>query len=101
MIDLDAKRAARREAKGKGPEVKLGGKVYELAPEMPFGAVEALKGLQTEETAAEALVDLTRALLGEHYEEMRPLLCMDDVNEFVGGIMEEYGVNAPLDSSAS
>lgn len=102
MIDLDKKRAARREAKGKGPEVTFGGAVYELAPEMPFEAIEALEGLQSEETAPAALVRLVRALLGEQYEAIKAAgLTTEDVNEFVGGIMEEYGVQSPLDSTAS
>lgn len=103
MIDLDAMRAARRATKGKGPEVVTGGETYELAPEMPFAVIEAMAGLADEKTAAGALVDMARALFGEHYEAVRSGLSMEDINELVGSVMGEYGVSnaAPLPSTAS
>lgn len=102
MIDLDKKRAARRETQGEGPKVTIGGNTYELATELPFDAIEAMEGLQSEETAAVALVRLTRALLGEHYEAIRAAgLSVDDLNELIGALMSEYGVERPLPSAAS
>lgn len=41
-VDLDAKRAARREARGDNPRVSLGGREYELVGEMPLALVEKL-----------------------------------------------------------
>lgn len=106
MIDLDAARAqreaARREADGKGPIVKLGGAEYELSPEMPYGVLEALVLVSDEDKAAGALTDLTKSLLGEHYESFLDAeLSMDDVNELLGGVLREYGMSSPLDSSSS
>src|SRR4051794_5598816 len=101
MIDLDKAKAARREAGGKGPEVTVGGKVYELSPEMPYAAIECLRGLEDKDTAASALVDLVQALLGEHHDEIKKSLSMDDVNELIGEIMAEYGVDDPLPSTVS
>jgi hypothetical protein len=102
MIDLDKSKAARREAKGEGPKVKFGGNEYELAPELPFAAIEALNGLQSDDTAAGALVDLAAAILGEHFEAVKAAgLSMDDINELIGSVMQEYGVDAPLPSTAS
>lgn len=101
MIDIDKKRAARREAKGEGPELMIGGNTYQLAPELPFGVLEAMAGLQDEDTAAAAMVDLTKALLGEHYAAILPSLTVDDVNDIVADVMEEYGLERPLPSPAS
>jgi len=103
-IDLDKARAARREAKGDGPKVIFGGEEYELSPELPFGVLEAMRGLMTggDESAPGALVDLTRALLGEHYDAFKATdPTVDDLNELIGGVMEEYGVESPLPSSDS
>lgn len=106
MIDLDAARskreAARREADGKGPIVKFGGGEYELAPELPYSVLEALRGLTVEETAAASLANMTEGMLGEHYAAfVATSPSMEDVNELVGGVMEEYGLASPLASSVS
>lgn len=100
-IDLDAARAARREAKGDGPVVKLDGKDYQMPPELPYEALEYMRGLNDPETAAGALVDVTRTLLGKHYEKVKSNMTFDDLEVFVQGAMEEYGVVSPLDSSTS
>lgn len=96
MIDLDKARAARRAIKGNGPVVRINGAEFQLAPELPFTALESLKGLGVAETAGASMVDLCQALLGEHYESIRADLSLDDLNELVSGIMEAYGVSAPL-----
>lgn len=101
-IDLDAKRAARREAQGVGPEVIFGGVTYELPAELPFGVLEAFRAFAKEETAPSALADVAQALLGEHYEAFKASKpSVADLNELIGGVMQEYGVADPLDSSAS
>lgn len=104
-VDLDKKRAERREAQGEGPKVVFGGITYELSPEVPYDVLEAFRGLALggEHTPA-ALADIARALLGKHYEAFRstdPPPSLDDLNELIGGVMEEYGVEAPLESSGS
>jgi hypothetical protein len=106
MIDLDKSRAARAEAKGIGPVVKIGGKDYQLAAEMPYSVLEAMAPLgETENSDAAApgaLTAIAQALLGEHYGVIAPQLSVDDLNELISGVMEEYGVSeGPLASTAS
>lgn len=106
MIDLDKARAARMEAKGTGPVIKLGGEEYQLPVEMPYSVLEAMAPLaddNPEDNAAPgALTGLAKALLGEHYEAIAPQLSVDDLNALIEGVMEEYGVaDGPLASSAS
>ena len=102
-IDLDKSRAARREARGEGPKVTFEEVTYELSPELPIDALEAFRGLQSQDPSA--LVDLAKALLGKHYPQFttnaEEPITLEDLNELIGGIMGEYGVAAPLDSSAS
>jgi hypothetical protein len=104
-VDLDKSRAARREAKGEGPQVTMGGVTYELAPEMPFAVLDAMRGLsQGNEYAPGALHDVAQALLGKHFDAflaLDPPPTVDDLNDLIGGVMEEYGVESPLDSSGS
>ena len=102
-IDLDKARAARREEKGEGPLVVFGGTTYELSPELPFGVLEAMRGLTLgDEHAPGALSDIARALLGEHFDAfLATNPSVDDLNELIGGVMSEYGVATPLDSSES
>lgn len=101
MIDLDKSRAARREAKGEGPVVTLEGKEYKLPVELPFEALEALRGMNDPSTAAGSLVDFTEAMLGKSYAGMKGKLSFDDLESLVEGVLEEYGISSPLDSSAS
>lgn len=101
VIDLDQARltreAARREAKSEGPRVKFGGEEYELAPELAYGVLEALRGITVAETAAAALTQMTEALLGEHYEAFKlSNPSVEDVNELVSGAMGAYGLENPL-----
>lgn len=100
MIDLDAARAARREGKGEGPVLKFGGKEYQLPPELPYEALEPIRGMSDPDTAAGAMVDLMKALLGRHYDEVKSELSFDDLEAFVEGAMVEYGVSDPLASTA-
>lgn len=102
-VDLDKARAARREAKGAGPEIIFGGITYELQPELPFGVLEGMRQMAAgEEHGPGALVSIAEALLGEHYEAWKATQpSIDDLNDLIGGVMEEYGIEAPLDSSTS
>ena len=106
MIDLDqakqTREAARREAKQVGPVVKFGGHEYELAAELPYGVLEALRGISNPDTAAGALSLMTEALLGAHYEEFKTSNpSVEDVNALVTGAMGAYGIDSPLESSTS
>lgn len=103
-IDLDKARAARREARGQGPEVIFGGMTYELSSEIPLAVLEAFRGLGGENPDPSALADIAKALLGKHYDAfmaMDPPPSVDDLNELIGGVMGDYGVPSPLDSSPS
>lgn len=104
VIDLDAARAsreaARKEAQKTGPQIRLGGELIELAPELPFSVIETFKGMSSLETAGNALAEIVPALLGEHYPKflaLSPPPTMDDVNVLVNGLMEAYGVSDPLE----
>lgn len=99
-IDLDAARIARLGAKKKGPKVVYEGKTYVLAPELPFEVLELFAELVDENTAGQAIVNIARVLLGDHYPAFHAM-SMEDLNVFLEGIMAEYGVAAPLSSSAS
>lgn len=94
MIDLDKAKAARAEAAGTGPIVKVGGVEYQLPAEMPFGVLAAFRGLASgkEDEAAGALVDAAEAILGEHYPAIRPQLSLADLDALITGVLEEYGV---------
>lgn len=102
MIDLDASRAARREGKGKGPVIRFSGKDFELAPEVSFVVIEGLAKIE-EGDASQGLVDVARGLLGEHYRTLvvDGGLSVDDLNDMLSSVLEEYGVASPLPSSDS
>lgn len=101
-VDLDAARVARREQQNEGPVVIFGGKSYSLAPELPYGVLESMQNVHKEDHGPEALVGVARSLLGEHYEAFKaldPPPSIDDLNDLIGGVMEEYGVgNSPASS---
>ena len=101
-IDLDKARAARREKMGQGPEIVFGGITYELSPEIPFGMLEAFRGLSDSDPSA--IADIAKALLGKHYDAFLatdPPPSLDDFNELIGGVLQEYGVSSPLGTSTS
>lgn len=99
-INLDAARAARLGAKKKGPKVVYEGKTYVLAPELPFSVLEMFVDLVDENAAGPAIVKIARTLLGEHAEAFSNM-STEDLNVLLEGIMAEYGVTAPLPSTAS
>lgn len=100
MIDLDAARAARREGKGKGPVVRSGGEDYLLSPEISFSVIEGLAMLEAGDSS-QGLVTVAHALFGDHYDKIVPGLAVDDFNDLLAQVLEEYGVTAPLPSSDS
>ena len=104
MIDLDSARekreAARRESQSEGPKVKFGGEEHSLAPEMPFEVLECLKRMSDPSSSVGALYDITRILLGEHHAAflaLSPKPSLEDVKVLVEGLLEEYGVDSPLE----
>lgn len=103
-IDLDAAKAARREALGESPIVVFAEKEYTLPIELPFEVAEAL-GQLTDATdgaqAASVMEKIFRILLGDGYDgfiQDHPTLNdMNALMEAVGGL---YGV-AGSESTAS
>ncbi len=104
-VDLDAARAARREAKGEAPKVVFGGETFDLPIEMPFEIVEELGRLQSAgedgTLAGQAVLAVVHLLMGDQYKAFmahRP--SMDDLTELANGAMKEYGFG-PGESRAS
>lgn len=101
-IDLDAARAARREARGGDPiELVVGGQTFTLPDEMPLAALEAFALAMGGQPAA--LIDGLGHLIGEEnaatiraqYE-----LSLDDLLVIFEGASEAYGMTQG-ESSAS
>lgn len=102
VIDLDAARAARREADDTGPVVRFGENEYELPVELPYSALEALRGMGDDRQAAGAVVGFIEAVLGKNIDAWRASdPSMNDAQHFIALLMQEYGVKRPLPSSAS
>ena len=91
-INLDAKRRARLEAKGEGPQVVWGGKTFKFAPELPYEALEVL-GDNEQPDSPGAQIAFIRALLGKDYDRFRAKNpSAEDVGELVTGLLREYGI---------
>lgn len=116
--DIDAARAARREAIGKGPEVTFGGQTYELATELSLEVMEALGPIvEAQKLGAEGGPEMIRATLGflrvllgdEVYAAFRaldPPPTLQDMNVLIGtadtpGILADYGLQNPGESQGS
>lgn len=114
-INLDAYRAARREAKKRGPKVRFEGKTFELPVEMPLEVLEVLDAFDPEMsggTMAASVLKVCRILLGEEaYKQFmsgRPSL--EDAMAFLngvevdgqqqGGVLQAYGFGSPGESQA-
>jgi len=107
VLDFDAARAARREAKKEGPKFKLGGKTFKLPVELPFDVPEALgevaKAVDAKDDAAitAAISMALRLLLGKDYDrfrETRP--SMEDVQVVLKGTLTAYGIGGLPEPSA-
>jgi hypothetical protein len=84
MFDLDAAKAARREALGDAPEVQFGGVVYALPVEMSYSAAMAL---QRNDLDA-GLVHLLGADAYDSFMESEP--SMEDIVDLIEWIGKEY-----------
>lgn len=98
-IDVNAARAARREATQAGPEVVIGDSKFVLPVEMPFEVTEHLATLKQAEQAKDnslisgAILSVLRVLFGDQYEEfMKEQPSMQDIEVLLEGLMEEYGM---------
>lgn len=110
-VDLDAARAARREAGGEAPVIVIDGEEFILPVELPFAIMDDLARLfkakddkeALAELSVEALPVITRGLLGSDYERFiahRP--SVDDFLVLFEGVMGAYGLSDDVgESSAS
>lgn len=97
-VDLDAARAARREAKGEGPTVKFGGHEMVLDPEVPYGVLEEVVAIQRAPKDSDERVlglgRVARLLLGDENAEAlfagRP--SVEDLDALIEGVLREYGL---------
>jgi hypothetical protein len=96
-VDLDAARAARREAKGEDIIVRFGGNDFTMPPELPFEVVEVLGDIrdagEDAPRMANAIFQMFQILLGDQFETFKAARpSMDDLNAMLEGVMAEYGV---------
>lgn len=99
-IDLDAARAARREAAKEQPTITLNGKTFTLPLELPLSLAEAFIGfgdIQDDEVDMKIpgiLAGVMRSLLGDQYESfMAEGPSLDDLMVILNGMKETYGVD--------
>lgn len=100
MKDLDAVRAARREALGEAPVIRFGGQDFVLDIELPYDVPESLAAVARATEAGDdfgitaGVKDTLVALLGdEQYVAFRALRpSMPDVQEFISAAVGEYGL---------
>lgn len=90
-VDMNAVRAARREALGEGPKVIIGDQEFSCPPDMPFDALVA--GQAAEGGNIAQTYEFVRELMGadglKALKEWRPSL--EEMSELVSGILAEYG----------
>lgn len=94
-LNLDAARAARREAAGEPVSFVLGGETFDLPVEMPLEALDYVAQLPTADNAAVLLAPLLRAMIGEdewpRFMAQKPTL--DDMLALSDHLWTEYGVD--------
>lgn len=107
-IDLDAARAARREAAGEGPVVIIGGKEIACPAELPFEVADCIGGLSEEAIredpigAGASIKKVLDALLGDAQEEfMKQSPSIDDILALLDGLLKSYGLEDLGESQAS
>lgn len=102
-IDLDAARAARREAKGKTPDpVTFMGETFVLPVELPIAAVrwfsklgeasKAKDGIAITEALEAAVEAIFSATDFERFMALQPSL--EDLSAIIEGVPGEYGMTA-------
>lgn len=93
-IDLDAAKAARREARGEGPIVVFGTKEFTLDAEVPFEVTELL--------AAGQVSEAVKLLLGDSHEafmESKP--SVEDLMVLFEQLTTAYGLESVGNGQAS
>lgn len=96
-LNLDAARAARAEVAKpeEAPRVEFGGRVFDLAPELPFGVFMRLAAMKEDKAKSlETVAGLLRVLFGESYEEFMDLgPSMEDMLVLMEHLTDVYGVD--------
>jgi hypothetical protein len=105
-VDLDALRAARREAAGEAPTVTFKQKTFQLPAELPFAVPEALMDIAVatdsgnSQAIAEGVSRALKALFGGDFVAFMDLgPSMQDVQELFPAVLGEYGMDADLGES--
>lgn len=115
MIDLDAARAARREAAGEGPEVVFKGERFTLAPEIPFRVAENVSNMARaaaegdQSSSAAAVIEVLRSLFGEQWDRFEALnpsvadiqILLEEAMKSYGFASAEEGLGEPPASASS
>ena len=90
IIDLDAARNARSEAKAEVPVIKLGNKTYKLPNELPWLVVEAASSGDTKN-----IVNAIKLLLGDQWSEFESNgLSVADMTVLLENIATIYGTDS-------
>jgi hypothetical protein len=90
IIDLDAARNARSEAKAEAPVIKLGNKTYKLPNELPWLVVEAASSGDTKN-----IVNAIKLLLGDQWSEFESNgLSVADMTVLLENIATIYGTDS-------
>jgi hypothetical protein len=93
-IDLDAAKAARREARGEGPTVVFGAKEFTLDAEVPFEVTEHL--------AEGRITQAVNLLLGEAHEDfMASKPSVEDLMTLFEQLTTAYGLESLGNGQAS
>jgi len=95
MIDADSARAARREALGHSPSVKLGGKTYKLPVELSIETVELLDSVTEPDVNEWEVVQKVMPLLfGKKAEEVQKEASLGDIFFIFRNLLKEYGLQS-------
>lgn len=90
IIDLDAARTARSEAKAEAPVIKFGGKKYKLPAELPWSVVEAASSGDTK-----SIVGAIKTLLGEQWSDFEANgISVADMTVLLENIATIYGTDS-------
>lgn len=92
-VDMNAVRAARKEALGEGPEIVIGNQRFRCKPDLPWDALVAISRLQND-NEAEGGFDFVREVAGSEavkaLRDWKP--SVHEMNELTNGVLEELGI---------
>lgn len=107
QLDLDARRAARREAAQEGPQFTFAGETFTLPVEMPLAALDVVSGVDadalTPQEAVQMFVPLMRGLLGkadwQRFTALEPSI--EDMVDLAEWAWTEYGLDPQKPSQST